>query len=256
MAAAGDRAARLPGLFRFRLRLYRPLQGEVALHVIARSLQHRARHDRPRSDAFGPRLRAGGAEYLWHVLLRQDHDRALLAAADRVSVGPAHRLPLFPVHPDAAARQGRRFDADPRGRPHRRRRRPPARDRKRGGDEDPAGGHPVAVAGRSWPSHPRHLRAGGSRRHRERVRRPAQSRHDHYTARADAERARAGTEAGNDLDAGAAARARHQPASLARRRRRGAAACAGQRGRPAPAPRCQDRLPPRWNPSCRTSRSS
>ena len=39
----------LPGfvaLCRLRLRLLRPVQGEVALHLAARSLQHRARRDR------------------------------------------------------------------------------------------------------------------------------------------------------------------------------------------------------------------
>ena len=71
-----------------------------------------------------------------------------------------------------------------------------------------------------------------------------QSRHQRDAARAHAERARAGSEAGNDPDAGAAARARDQPAAVARRRRRGAAACAGQRRGPAAAAEREDRLPP------------
>ena len=62
-------------LCRLRLRLLRALQGEVAVHLAARSLQHRARRDRARGDAAGARLRAAGAELLRHVLLRQDHDR-------------------------------------------------------------------------------------------------------------------------------------------------------------------------------------
>src|SRR5713101_5700921 len=88
LAAAGDPAACLRPLFRLRLRLCRPLQGEVALHLAAGSHQHRPRRDGAGSDALGARLRAFGAEPLRHVLLRQDHDRALLAAADRVLVGP------------------------------------------------------------------------------------------------------------------------------------------------------------------------
>ena len=72
-------------LCRLRLRLLRPLQVEVALHLAARSLQHRARCDGAGGDAVGARLRAARAECLRHVLLRQDHDRALLAAADRLS---------------------------------------------------------------------------------------------------------------------------------------------------------------------------
>ena len=132
--------------------------------------------------------------------------------------------------------KGGNSDADTRGRPHRRRGRAAARDRERRGDKNPPRGHPVALAGRSRPGHPRHFGARRSRRHRERDRRSARSRHQCHAARADAERARAGGAAGNATDAGAAARARHQPAALARRRRRGAAACAGQCRGPAAAP--------------------
>ena len=96
----------LRSLFRLRLRLSGPLQVQVALHLAARPLQHRARRNGAGGHAAGARLRAAGAQCLRHVLLRQDHDRPLLAAADRIPVGPAHRLPLFPLHAHAPARQG------------------------------------------------------------------------------------------------------------------------------------------------------
>jgi FlaA1/EpsC-like NDP-sugar epimerase len=47
-----------------------------------------------------------GAEFVRHLLLRQDHDHPLLAAADRVSKRSTHRLSLLPLHPHAASRQG------------------------------------------------------------------------------------------------------------------------------------------------------
>ena len=159
LAAAAGHAAAVRRLCRLRLRLFRALQDQVAVHLAARPVQHRSRRDGPRRDAAGDRLCAAGAERLRHVLLRQDHDRALLAAADRVPRRPAHRLPLLPLHPHAAARPGRRCRADAGGRPRRRRRGAVARDRKRRGHQDPAGRHPVAVVVRSRPVDPRRLGA-------------------------------------------------------------------------------------------------
>ena len=78
----------------------------------------------------------------------------------------AHRLPLFPLHPYSAARQGGGFDADADRGAHGRCRSAVARDRERRGHQIAPRRHPVAVAVRSRPSDPRHFRARRSRRHR------------------------------------------------------------------------------------------
>src|SRR5215510_1396525 len=104
LAAPSDFAAWLCRLFRSRLRLLRSLQGEMAVYLATRPLQHRARRDGAGSDAVGARPRARGTECLRYVLFWQDHDRPLLAAADRISVGAAHRLSLLSLHSDTSAR--------------------------------------------------------------------------------------------------------------------------------------------------------
>ena len=71
----------------------------------------------------------------------------------------AHRLSLFPRRAHAPAREADEFGADADPRPRRRRRGAAARDRKRRGQEDLAGRHPVAVARRSGPVDPRRSRA-------------------------------------------------------------------------------------------------
>ena len=255
MAPAGNPAARFSRLCRFRLRLFRPLQGEVAFHLAARPLQHRARRDRAGGDAAGARLRSPGAEFLRYFFLRQDHDRSLLDAADRISVRSPHHLPLFPLHPHLAARQGGQLHADPGGRAHRRRGCAAARDRERCGHQNTSRRHPVAVIVGSRPSHTRHFGARRSRRHRERRRRSRRSWHKCETARAYAERARARGEAGNNTDAGTPPGVGHQPVACARRRRRGVAACTGQRRGPAAPSTGEESTTGVSKASCGTSRS-
>ena len=255
LAAAGRHPAALCRLRRLRLRLFRSLQDQMAVHLAARSHQHRARRDRAGGVAAGARLHPGGAERLRHVLLRQDHHRALLVPADLFLAVRASPTAISAT-PARCSIARRRCRADAGARPRRRRRRAAARDRKRRGQEDPAGRHPVAVARRSRPVDPRRLGAGRVRRSRERRRRSRRPRHQRHAPRADADRARAGGAAGNDPDAGAPARARDQPAAVARRRRRGAAACAGQCRRPAAAAEREDRLPAARRVRARASRSS
>ena len=125
--------AALPGLCRRRLFRLRPASQQVALHLAAGPLNHRPRLDRAGDLAARARLRSAGAERLRHVLLRQDHDPALLVPADVLPWRHARRLPLFPLRAHAAARQGRRRDADADARPRRRRRSAAARHRKRRG---------------------------------------------------------------------------------------------------------------------------
>ena len=154
------------------LRLLRSLQGEVALHLAARPLQHRSRRDRAGGLAAGARLRPGGAECLRHLLLRQDHDRRSTGCCRSLFLaGPRIAYRYFRYTRTLQHAKARRFDADAGRRPRRRRRGAAARDRKRRGDEDPAGRHPVAVAGRSRPGDPRHLGARRPRRPRARRRR-------------------------------------------------------------------------------------
>ncbi len=62
--------------------LVRPVPVEMAFYVAAGAAKHRQCGDRARALAAGPRLSAAGAERLRHVLLRQDHHRALLVPAD------------------------------------------------------------------------------------------------------------------------------------------------------------------------------
>ena len=102
--------------------------------------------DRAGGFAARARLRAGRAQCLRHVLLRQDHHPALLVLADVLPRRHAYRLPLFPLRAHAAARQDRRRHADADPRPRRRRRGPAARHRERRGQEDLAGRRLVAVA--------------------------------------------------------------------------------------------------------------
>src|SRR6266700_1451681 len=77
-------------------------EGEVALHLAARSLQHRARRHGAGAYSACARLRTVGAERLRHFLFRQNHHRALLASADCIPVRPAHCLPLLSLHPHPA----------------------------------------------------------------------------------------------------------------------------------------------------------
>ena len=123
---------------------------------------------RDRGLAAGARLHPGRAESLRHVLLRQDHDRHLLDPPDVLPGRSAHRLSLFPLFAHAPACAQRRIRADPDSRPRRRRRGAAARDRKRRGEENLAGRHPVAVAVRSGTVDPRHSGARHVRRSRAR----------------------------------------------------------------------------------------
>ena len=187
LAAAPGHAAAVRSLCRVRLRLFRSLQDQVAVHLAARFLQHRARRDRACRHAAGDRLRAPGAQRLRHVLLRQDHHRALLAAADRVPERAAHSLPALPLYPHPAARPGRRCRSGAGRRPRRRCRSAAARNRKRRGHQNQAGRHPLGVRIRPQPVDPRRDGARQSRGSRRRRRRSRQSRHQRHPPGADAQ---------------------------------------------------------------------
>src|SRR5262249_62041994 len=103
LAAFDGFVASLHPLFRVHLWIVWALQSEVALHLVARSLQHRARRDRAGGDTVGARLRVRCTERLWYVLFRQDHDRPLLAVAGRVPVPSPPRLSLFSFYSRASA---------------------------------------------------------------------------------------------------------------------------------------------------------
>ena len=104
---------------------------------------------------------------LRRVLLRQDHDRALLVPADGVPRRLAHRLSAFPLCAHAAACARRTIGPDAGARTRRRCRSAAARDRERRGQQGAAGRHPVALDRRSRPDHSRH--SGGRRPRRPRT---------------------------------------------------------------------------------------
>ena len=91
-----------------RLFLFSSLQIEVAFRLAARPDEHPARGDRAGGVAVGARLRAGRAERARAVLLRQNHDRAVLVTPDRLPERIAHRLSLFPLYADADNTPARR----------------------------------------------------------------------------------------------------------------------------------------------------
>ena len=81
--------------------------------------------------------------------------------------GPARHLSLFPLRADAPAGDCERFKSHAGARPRRRRGDAAAGGRERGGQEDPAGRHPVAVPGRPGPIAARHLGPRPVRGHRK-----------------------------------------------------------------------------------------
>ena len=153
--------ARLRALCRLRLLPVRPARGEVAVHLAARFRQHRARRDGAGGLAARARLRAGLARVLRRVLLRQDHDPALLVPADRIPGRNAHRLPAFPLCAHAPSCARRAGGSDPGARARGRCRGAAARDRERRREPGAPDRHPVAVGGGSRPVDPRH--SGGRR---------------------------------------------------------------------------------------------
>ena len=117
--------------------------------------------------------------------------------------------------------------------PRRRCRSAAARDRKRRGQEDLAGRHSVAVAGRPRPGDPRHSGARRSRRSRAASSPISRDRGTHGRARWSSRRRRSSRRRKPEA---ILMRARRlglgdQPAAVARRGRRSAAACAGRRSR-------------------------
>ena len=237
--SAGLSGLRGGGLFDLR-----PAPQQMAVHFRPRPLRYLPRRHGARGVAARARLRPGRAQRLRHVLLRQDHHPAVLAAADVFPRRLAHRLSLFPLRAHAAARQNRRRDADFGARARRRRRSAAALDRKRRGQENLAGRHPVAVAGRPRPVDPRHPGRGRHRGPRTRGRRFRRPRHRGDAHHPDAVGALAGGAPGSAADPRAQTWPDDEPVAVARRRRAGRAARAGRgRGSFAAAKR-QDRLPP------------
>ena len=162
------------GIIYFLFHLY---EVEVAVRVAPGPDEHHARGDGAGRVAAGARLHPGRAQRARAVLLRQDHHRPLLGAADGVPGRLQGRLPLLPLHPHPAAGARRRGQSDARPRTRRRRRSAAARDRERRGQEDLAGRHPLAVPGRSGPGHPRHSRSRRFRAPGSRGQRPRPARH-------------------------------------------------------------------------------
>ena len=153
-----------------RLLVLPPLYGQVAFRVLAGFVEHRPRRHVSGDFAVGARLHPALSDAVRHLFLRQDNDRAVLAAADVFSRRPALRLPSVPTFAHATACEGSGCGADADRRGCGRRRRSIARHRKRCGQESAAGRHPVALGGRSGVGHPQGSGAGpagrsGSHRH-------------------------------------------------------------------------------------------
>ena len=140
---------------------------EVALRLAARSLEYLPRRDRARDVAAGARLHPGGARTSTAPSSSARSRSSLYWLLQMFFLGGpriAYRYFRYSRTRQHAKRE--RFRSDPRPRPRRRCRSAAARDRKRRGQEDLAGRHPVAVAGRSGPVDPRHPCARHFRRSR------------------------------------------------------------------------------------------
>ncbi len=107
-AAASEYPAVLRRFQLLRLLCVQSDDDEVAFHLAARSAEyHQGIHDAD-GRASGARLYLPGAERVWHLLSRQDHDRHLLVHRDLLSQRNTVGLSLFPLHAhtQSSARDG------------------------------------------------------------------------------------------------------------------------------------------------------
>ena len=153
------------------------LRVEMAFRLAAGPDEHRSRVVGAGGVAAGRRLFSGGAERVRPILLRQDHDRALLGAADRPAERLADGLPVFPLHAHPPACALAAIESDPGARPRCRRRGAAAVDRERRGEQCLAGRNPVVVARRPGAEHSRHSGARQLRDARCRRQRSGATRH-------------------------------------------------------------------------------
>ena len=93
------------------------------------------------------------------ILLRQNHDRALLGSANRISERVANGLSLFPLYPHPEPRSVAGVESDACAWPRRGRRGPVAGHRKRRGHQDLAGRHPFTVRRGPRAEHPQRSRS-------------------------------------------------------------------------------------------------
>ena len=228
------------GIIYFLFHLY---EVEVAVRVAAGPDEHHARGDGAGGVAAGARLHPGRAQRARAVLLRQDHHRPLLGAADGVPGRPPGSATATSATPAPGSRRA-----------------PPRPIRRSSSDAPPT---PKCCCARSRAARSRRPgRSASSRRRRAdqgqairgipvlgdfelleaAVNDLAAARHRHLARDLHAVGVRAGRQAGSDLDARAPSRPHGHAAAFARGGRRHAAACAGQcRGSAAAAER-QDRL--------------
>ena len=100
--------ARLSPLCRDGLLAVPPLPRQMAVRLVAGSVQHFPRRDGAGPVAAGARLCAGRAQHARRLLLRQDHDRALLVPPDVLPRRAADRVSVFPLRAHAPSCDGDR----------------------------------------------------------------------------------------------------------------------------------------------------